>query len=165
MGGTTYTRRIGAGTSMQGQEPAEAVFGLGVAALVDTVEVEWPDGSVTTESNIAANQMIDVLPEVEIAIGPPNTASTQNGPIEWVVSYAGVDSVTLGPSDVTLVATGSAIGTLSVLGSGTSQRTVSVTGLSGVGSLTRSRRSAMLASSEHDPGWPSRRLSRWATRL
>jgi hypothetical protein len=43
-GGRTMTRLITAGTSMGGQEPFEAHFGLGDAAVIDRIEVAWPDG-------------------------------------------------------------------------------------------------------------------------
>jgi hypothetical protein len=33
-------------------------FGLGDATTVDAVEVRWPDGSVTTERDVAANQTL-----------------------------------------------------------------------------------------------------------
>ena len=61
-GGITMTRPITAGMSFMGQEPSEAFFGLGTAMIVDTVTVEWPDGSVTTMNNIAADQAITVAP-------------------------------------------------------------------------------------------------------
>ncbi|MHC5109136.1 MAG: FG-GAP-like repeat-containing protein [Planctomycetota bacterium] len=51
------TRLITAGTSFMSQEPAEAFFGLGAATVVQTVRVEWPDGSVSEHDNIAADQV------------------------------------------------------------------------------------------------------------
>ena len=56
-------RRISAGTSYMGQEPAEAHFGMGNASQVDTVEIRWPDGLVTSFGPVVADQIfaIDLL--------------------------------------------------------------------------------------------------------
>ena len=59
--GMTMTRPITAGISFMGQEPAEAIFGLGEASAAVTLTVEWPDGSSTTLNNVAADQVVDVM--------------------------------------------------------------------------------------------------------
>ena len=53
-------RLISAGTSYLGQEPAEAFFGLGNAALVDLVTVEWPGGSRSTWTDVPADRIVDI---------------------------------------------------------------------------------------------------------
>jgi hypothetical protein len=135
VGSKTYSRLITAGTSMAGQEPAEAFFGLGAATTVDSVAVEWPDGTVTTRTSVAAGQEITVLPDIENVIGSPSTTSTTSGPVDWTVSYLGADTVTLSPGDVSLITTGTATGLVGVSGSGTEERTVTVFGLTGEGSI------------------------------
>jgi len=60
VGGQVMTRWIRAGTSYLGQEPFEAFFGLGVATVADSVEVIWPDGGSTVQSEVAANQVLTV---------------------------------------------------------------------------------------------------------
>jgi hypothetical protein len=35
-------------------------FGLGARALAESVEVRWPDGTVTTLSNVKADQVLEV---------------------------------------------------------------------------------------------------------
>ncbi|MCH8149720.1 MAG: ASPIC/UnbV domain-containing protein, partial [Planctomycetes bacterium] len=71
VGATTMMRPILAGTSMVGQEPAEAFFGLGSATVVDQVVVQYPNGERETLNNVAADQVITVTS------GPPiPTAST-----------------------------------------------------------------------------------------
>ncbi len=63
-GDTWQMRKITAGISMAGQEPAEAHFGLGDATTVDEVEILWPGGAVTTLTDVTADQLIDVTPSV-----------------------------------------------------------------------------------------------------
>ena len=60
VGSLRLMRLITAGTSFMGQEPAEAFFGLNEATEVDSIIVEWPDGSQTTLRDIAANQVLTV---------------------------------------------------------------------------------------------------------
>jgi hypothetical protein len=58
IGERRLTRLIHAGTSMHGQEPPEAVFGLGTAEMVDRVIVRWPFGDQTVWENVASNQVL-----------------------------------------------------------------------------------------------------------
>jgi len=60
-GGVTQERRITAGTSMLGQEPAEAFFGLGVADRVEEIRITWPDGAETVVYDRPANRIVDVV--------------------------------------------------------------------------------------------------------
>ncbi|MCB9849989.1 MAG: VCBS repeat-containing protein [Phycisphaerales bacterium] len=59
-GGVSMMRLISAGISGISQEPAEAFFGLGSSTYADSVTVEWPDGTQTVVSNVAADQMVTV---------------------------------------------------------------------------------------------------------
>ena len=59
--GTSMMRLITAGTSLLGQEPAEAFFGLGSALTVDTLEIDWPDGVTSTLHDVAADQILVVV--------------------------------------------------------------------------------------------------------
>ncbi len=60
-GGKTMTRVITAGMSHLGQEPAEAFFGLGSAAMIDRIVVRWPLGHESVWENVPANQMLDLF--------------------------------------------------------------------------------------------------------
>ncbi len=64
--GKNMMRQISAGTSYLGQEPYEAFFGLGPGILVD-VEVDWPDGAVTTLNDQNVDQVITVTRPAVIA--------------------------------------------------------------------------------------------------
>ena len=58
-GNLTMMRLISAGCSLMGQEPAEAVFGLGQNAMADTVTIRWPSGGrVTQLTGVSANQVL-----------------------------------------------------------------------------------------------------------
>ncbi len=65
-GHQTMMRPIQAGTSIMGQEPAEAFFGMGDAAMADVLTIEWPDGSQTVLNNIPVNQVLTVWNRGEI---------------------------------------------------------------------------------------------------
>ncbi len=73
--GFEMTRWITAGTSYLGQEPAEAFFGLGDAGRVDSVTVEFPDGSRATLDDVSPNQVLVVMPPV-FRRGDANTDGT-----------------------------------------------------------------------------------------
>jgi hypothetical protein len=58
VGDTTQTRLVRSGSSYISQEDKRLHFGLGNAAVVDRVEVLWPDGSTGQMENVEANQQI-----------------------------------------------------------------------------------------------------------
>jgi hypothetical protein len=58
-------REVKSGSNFVSQNPTEVHFGLSTATLA-TVEVRWPDGSTTTESDVAADQLLTLTqPEPE----------------------------------------------------------------------------------------------------
>lgn len=70
-----------------------------------------------------------------ISIGAPSTSLTNVGPVTYVVTYEGADSITLASADVTLNTTGTTSGTVAVSGTGTVSRTVTLSGITGSGTL------------------------------
>ena len=58
VGGVVQMREILAGSSFTAQNPTTQVFGLGEASSADSVEIEWPDGSVDTYSDVAAGAVV-----------------------------------------------------------------------------------------------------------
>jgi enediyne biosynthesis protein E4 len=58
--GKSQIREIRCGSHYVSQNPAEAHFGLGDAAAIDTLEITWPDGTKTTRSAVQPNQLLRI---------------------------------------------------------------------------------------------------------
>jgi PKD repeat protein len=58
VGGSSQLWELRAGNNFESQDAAEAHFGLGTATDVDTLRVEWRDGSVTTLMDVPADQRL-----------------------------------------------------------------------------------------------------------
>jgi hypothetical protein len=58
VGGTTQMREIAAGNNFTSQNPTTQIFGLGTASSADSIEIEWPDGSVDTYSNVQPGAVV-----------------------------------------------------------------------------------------------------------
>ncbi len=71
-----------------------------------------------------------------MAIASPSVAITNGGSVSYTVNYSGADSISLSAGDVTLNKTGTADGTVEVSGSGNSSRTVTISGITGSGTLS-----------------------------
>ncbi len=70
-----------------------------------------------------------------ISISAPSLADTNSGPVTYTITYSGADAITLVNSDVTLNKTGTADGNIAVSGSGTTERTVTISNITGEGLL------------------------------
>ena len=71
VGPRTWMRVIEAGTNYLSNSELSAHFGLAAAASVDTLTVEWPDGQVTTLSNVIADRTITVRAPPSVACSAP----------------------------------------------------------------------------------------------
>lgn len=78
---------------------------------------------------------VDNTPPV-VVIGAPSTTPTTAGPVNYLLVYGSATSVTLTSSDITLNKTGTANGTVAVSGSGNTMRTVSISNITGDGTLS-----------------------------
>lgn len=63
-GKTSQSRVVRSGTSYISQDDMRQHFGLGAAAEVDSIRVQWPDGSITEKTKVKANQIVKVVQEV-----------------------------------------------------------------------------------------------------
>jgi hypothetical protein len=59
-GGLSLMRFVRSGSSYISQEDMRQHFGLGPATRVDSVEVRWPDQTVTRMENVKANQILAI---------------------------------------------------------------------------------------------------------
>ncbi len=127
-----------------------AVTGSGTASRTVTISGITGDGTLGisiaagTASDITGNTAASAGPSTTfsvdntaptLSIGSPSAGSASSGPITYTVTYSGADTVTLAPANITLNKTGNANGTLSVSGSGTASRTVTISGITGNGTL------------------------------
>ena len=60
-GRLTQTRVVQSGTSYLSQDDMRRHFGLGAATQVDSVEVKWPDGTVSGQQNVKVNRLLEIL--------------------------------------------------------------------------------------------------------
>jgi hypothetical protein len=59
-GGRVQRRLVQSGTSYISQDDKRQHFGLGALTKVESIEVRWPDGTVTTKENVPANQVVEI---------------------------------------------------------------------------------------------------------
>lgn len=125
-----------------------SVSGAGLASRTVTVSsisgngtlgISIASGSALKSGNSApaassTSFTVDNLGPV-ITIGSPSLSITKNSNVLFIVSYDGASSVTLNSSHVTLNKTGTANGTIAVSGTGSTTRTVTISGITGDGTL------------------------------
>ncbi|MGB5700212.1 beta strand repeat-containing protein, partial [Muriicola sp.] len=103
---------------------------IDVAAVVAQAVSDAQDNTVAT----TATTIFDNVPPT-ISIGAPSVASTSAGPVSYTITYTGASAVSLVPGDITLNTTGTATGTVAVTGTGNVTRTVTISGITGDGTL------------------------------
>jgi hypothetical protein len=107
---------------------------LAPGAILDAVpSLAIPAGQSLKDSKALVIDTIDPT----IAISPPSATNASTGPVTYTVTYSDLHfaSSTLSTADITLNKTGSANGTVTVTGSGTT-RTVTISNITGDGSLS-----------------------------
>jgi hypothetical protein len=129
--GSTFECRLDGGSFSSCSSPKSYSVGAGD----HTFEV-WstdPAGNVdsTPESYIWT---VDTTGP-SLSISEPDPTSTRSGPVTYTVTYTGADTITLAAGDVSLNATGTATGTVAVSGSGSDERTVTISSITGDGTL------------------------------
>jgi hypothetical protein len=77
----------------------------------------------------------DVATQVNVTSSNPSVTQTRNGPVTVDLQYAGAASVDVRLSDITLVKTGTATGTLTMTGGTTATPKVTVSNITGDGTL------------------------------
>jgi hypothetical protein len=62
-GGHTQLRQVMSGSSYLSLHDIRLHFGIGAAAKVDTLEIEWPDGAKQRLADVAVNRVLHVRQE------------------------------------------------------------------------------------------------------
>ena len=127
----------GSGTSTRtvtiGSISGDGTLGISIEAAT----AEDAAGNDAPAAGPSTTFIVDSTP-ISVSIGAPSATITQNGPISYTVTYQNASTVTLVSSNITLNRTGTANGTLSVIGAkadGTLIRTVTISGITGNGTL------------------------------
>ena len=102
-------------------------------ATVSLSQVQDVAGNATTAPATGNTFIIDTIAPA-VVIGNPSALLTNGQPITYTVNYTGADRVTLDSSNVSLVKTGTADGTVTASGTGNT-RTVTVSNITGDGTL------------------------------
>jgi subtilisin-like proprotein convertase family protein len=138
--------------SLSTDDTATGTVSVSGVGAIKTVTISGISGSGTLGITIAADSavstagkyslamygstycLIDSTPPV-ISIAAPSASTSKSGPVSYSVSYTESPMITLASTDITLNKTGTANGVVSVTGGGTALRTVSVSSLTGDGTL------------------------------
>jgi hypothetical protein len=59
-GKLSMKRLVQSGTSYLSQDDTRRHFGLGQEKQADSIDVRWPDGTVTKMENVKANQLVEI---------------------------------------------------------------------------------------------------------
>ena len=100
-----------------------------------TVYAKFRDKVGNWSAAVSAAIVLDTVAPT-ISIGAPSVSTTANGPVSYEITYGGADQITLAGSHVTLNKTGSAAaGSVVVSGTGATNRTVTISDITGSGAL------------------------------
>jgi hypothetical protein len=124
-GGSVYTVGVSTGSGDGTLQLNMAAGPTITDAASNAITGPYPPGEVYT---------IDKTPP-GISISAPSTGSTTTGPVSFTITYTGASSVTLSALDVQLNSTGGASGSVGVSGAGTASRTVTISAITGAGTL------------------------------
>lgn len=83
--GEAQVREIQAGTNFISQSELSAHFGLSGAPVVDTLRVDWPDGTFVEMPNVAVNQIVSIEPCAADVNG--DAAVTDSDFFAWVTAF------------------------------------------------------------------------------
>ena len=154
-----------------------SISGSGSSYTVDVTGISG-DGSFTLEVNTGSDiedavanplgsSVVSESVNIDntapsVLIGPASIDTTLKGPVSYTISYTDADTISLAEGDITLNITDSADGIIAVTGEGTTSRTVTISNITGDGSLGISIGAASASDSagnEADAAGPSETFS------
>ena len=107
--------------------------GIGTVSILDALTQAGGLSIVSAPASGSTFIVDNIAPT--LTLSAPSSSSTKNGPISYIATYTGASSLTLSPSDVVLNTTGTATGTISVTGSGNTTRAITISNITGDGTL------------------------------
>ncbi|MFA6585679.1 MAG: fibronectin type III domain-containing protein [Candidatus Paceibacterota bacterium] len=125
-----YTVHAATDSCPQGGTPPCYADGTAQVSLSSTTDVAGNTSGTPSSSTF----IIDTAAPTN-SISAPSVSSTSIGPVTYTVSYSGANTVSLANENITLIKTGTADGTVAVSGTGISSRTVTISSITGTGTL------------------------------
>jgi hypothetical protein len=124
--GDTRTVTVGTGTN-------DGTIRLDVLNLTPPI-TDNAGNNVQSAFITGEEYIVDTAPP-SLTISAPNPGTTSTGPVDFTVDYVGATTITLTAGDITLNTTGTATGSINVSGTGNLARTVTITGITGDGTI------------------------------
>jgi len=132
--GSTFQCKLDNGSFSACTSPAS--YSILAGGLTHTFSVTATDPAGNADPTPATfSWVIDTTVPTAVISAPSVAAANNTGTVTYTVTYSGADSVTLAAGDVTLNKTGSANATVNVSGSGFVSRTITVSSITGRGTL------------------------------
>lgn len=103
------------------------------------------------ETKTVVNSYRNEVTYPTISISAPSVASTNNGPVSYTITYGDANNITLSNNDITLNKTVTANGEVAVTGSGLVERTVTISNITGDGTLGISISAATATNIDNNP--------------
>ncbi len=106
--------------------------------ILATLRENAAQDNVTNESYASSSSDNAVTYDAtapQLTISAPSATVTKNGPVTYTVEYTGADTITLAKENVQLNSTGTAAATIGVTGTGNTLRTVTLSDITGEGTL------------------------------
>src|SRR5206468_2184265 len=111
--------------------------GNGTATVALSTGTDLAGNLVTSAPTSGATFTVDNTPPTVSIVGPSATP-TRSGPVTYTVNYTGANAVTLVATGITLNPTGTASAFVAVSGTGSTSRTVTLSSITGDGTLSLS---------------------------
>jgi len=142
LGGITLTNAGSVSGLLNTLSGSGAAYTVDVSSVTGNGEIgiqvgasnAWDTAGNGNQAGARTNYVIDQTPPA-VGVSAPSSTLTSTGSVLYVLTYVGADLVSLTNGDIVLNRTGTANGTADVSGSGTETRTVTISSITGDGTL------------------------------
>ena len=128
----------GTTTFIEGPTMTKALDGTSTSILAPSADGVYNLFIVDTAFNISNGSIATLTVDNSLptfTISSPSIIATKTGPVNYTITYTDADNVTLSDTDITLNTTGTATGIISLLGTGNITRTITISNITGDGTL------------------------------